>query len=66
MVRVQEDERLRLHVEAHGAGKWSEIARILRPRTDNQCWRRWKSLNSGTEVANYRKSVHKKKKVAKR
>lgn len=58
----EEDEKLRQHVEAHGAGKWAEIARILRPRTDNQCWRRWKSLNSGVEVANYRKSVHKKKK----
>jgi myb proto-oncogene protein len=60
---AQEDEKLRQHVEAFGAGKWSEIAKILHPRTDNQCWRRWKSINVGAELDNYRRIVHKKRKV---
>lgn len=32
-------------VSTHGAGKWSWIASQMAPRTDNQCWRRWKTLS---------------------
>lgn len=41
----EEDEKLQSLVQEHGTGKWSKIAEFLSPRTDNQCWRRWKLLH---------------------
>ncbi|KAK2960184.1 putative snRNA-activating protein complex subunit 4 [Blattamonas nauphoetae] len=40
----EEDQRLLQVVEQVGVGKWSEIASIMRNRTDSQCWKRWKAL----------------------
>ncbi|KAJ1963921.1 hypothetical protein GGI12_001747 [Dipsacomyces acuminosporus] len=40
-----EDERLIDLVNRVGIGKWSYVADKLGGRTDNQCWRHWRSLN---------------------
>lgn len=43
----EEDRALLSAVRRHGQGHWSLIARTYLPRrTDNQCWRRWKKLQS--------------------
>lgn len=57
----EEDELLKKTIEEKGAGKWSQIAEILYPRTDNQCWRRWKVLNI-EQAKKYRKTILKKEK----
>lgn len=41
----EEDQRLIEAVRQCEKGKWSKVAALCFPRTDNQCWRRWKSLN---------------------
>lgn len=41
----QEDEKLKKAVEMHGLGKWSQVAKCVGGRTDNQCWRRWKIIH---------------------
>jgi hypothetical protein len=56
----EEDERLRRAIAEYGLGKWSKIAEICKPRTDNQCWRRWKVLNSEKEVKEYKKNLMKR------
>jgi hypothetical protein len=43
----EEDEILRLAVEQYGKGKWSLVAAKLPTRTDNQCRRRWMSMQTG-------------------
>ena len=43
---VEEDEKLEAIVSTLGLGKWSQVAAEMTSRTDNQCWRRWKSLHS--------------------
>ncbi|XVF53813.1 hypothetical protein PTKIN_Ptkin05aG0129100 [Pterospermum kingtungense] len=40
----EEDLRLEAAVEEHGYC-WSKIATCMLSRTDNQCWRRWKTLH---------------------
>ncbi|KAJ1665218.1 hypothetical protein IW140_003512 [Coemansia sp. RSA 1813] len=40
-----EDERLIEIVSRVGIGKWSYVADMLGSRTDNQCWRHWRSLH---------------------
>ena len=50
----EEDNKLILSIENRGKGKWAAIARDLYPRTDNQCWRRWKTLTTKSDVSNYR------------
>ncbi|KAJ2899323.1 hypothetical protein IWW38_001032 [Coemansia aciculifera] len=40
-----EDARLIAIVNRVGIGKWSYVADLLGNRTDNQCWRHWRSLN---------------------
>ncbi|KAJ2402030.1 hypothetical protein GGI23_000999 [Coemansia sp. RSA 2559] len=40
-----EDERLIALVSRVGIGKWSYVADMLGARTDNQCWRHWRSLH---------------------
>lgn len=60
----QEDERLKKAIEKVGLGKWSQVSQMLHPRTDNQCWRRWKMLNA-QDVEQYRRVIYKKKKVKK-
>lgn len=57
----EEDDLLKRTIEERGAGKWSQISEILYPRTDNQCWRRWKLLNQD-QAKKYRKSILKKEK----
>eukprot|EP01089_Gocevia_fonbrunei_P019137 TRINITY_DN6675_c0_g2_i3.p1 TRINITY_DN6675_c0_g2~~TRINITY_DN6675_c0_g2_i3.p1 ORF type:complete len:317 (+),score=95.79 TRINITY_DN6675_c0_g2_i3:144-953(+) len=57
----EEDVRLKDAIEKFGIGKWSQIANALHPRTDNQCWRRWKSLNV-EQVDDYRRTIYKKRK----
>eukprot|EP00300_Choanocystis_sp_HF-7_P014308 c18643_g1_i1.p1 GENE.c18643_g1_i1~~c18643_g1_i1.p1 ORF type:complete len:659 (+),score=113.20 c18643_g1_i1:117-2093(+) len=42
---AEEDERLLKAVDMLGEGKWSQISQLLAPRTDNQCWRRWKHIS---------------------
>uniref|UniRef100_A0A6B2L0H1 Uncharacterized protein n=1 Tax=Arcella intermedia TaxID=1963864 RepID=A0A6B2L0H1_9EUKA len=41
----EEDVKLQRAISQHGVGKWALVAKDLYPRTDNQCWRRWKSKN---------------------
>jgi hypothetical protein len=55
----EEDERLRHAISVCGVGRWSQISEMCKPRTDNQCWRRWKTLNSD-EVQEYKKKIQKK------
>ncbi|KAJ2724664.1 hypothetical protein GGI07_001816 [Coemansia sp. Benny D115] len=40
-----EDARLIAIVNRVGTGKWSYVADLLGGRTDNQCWRHWRSLH---------------------
>ncbi|KAK8521386.1 hypothetical protein V6N13_077494 [Hibiscus sabdariffa] len=40
----EEDSRLEAAIEEHGYC-WSKIAMCMSSRTDNQCWRRWKTLH---------------------
>ncbi|GMJ06617.1 hypothetical protein HRI_004330900 [Hibiscus trionum] len=40
----EEDSRLEAAIEEHGYC-WSKIATCMSSRTDNQCWRRWKTLH---------------------
>ena len=40
----REDKILINCVKSFGVGKWSQIAKQLKGRTDNQCTRRWKQL----------------------
>ena len=47
-------------VNHHGLGKWSQVAQMLAPRTDNQCWRRWKALHQD-ELEDYRQTIQKKR-----
>ncbi|KAJ2284808.1 hypothetical protein IWW55_007439, partial [Coemansia sp. RSA 2706] len=42
---ADEDERLIAIVNRVGIGKWSYVADLLGSRTDNQCWRHWRSLH---------------------
>lgn len=39
----EEDSKLKAAIEKYGYS-WSKVASCLSPRTDNQCWRRWKRL----------------------
>ncbi len=41
----EEDARLLEAVKQLGVGKWAAVAGLCAPRTDNQCWRRWKVLH---------------------
>ncbi|KAJ1677728.1 hypothetical protein EV182_005560, partial [Spiromyces aspiralis] len=41
----EEDQRLVEIVSRVGIGKWSYVADLLGGRTDNQCWRHWRSLH---------------------
>lgn len=41
---AEEDQRLEAATEKYGLHRWSAVAIDLSPRTDNQCWRRWKVL----------------------
>ncbi|XP_017973755.1 PREDICTED: myb-like protein L [Theobroma cacao] len=40
----EEDLRLEAAIEEHGY-YWSKVATCMPSRTDNQCWRRWKTLH---------------------
>ncbi|KAJ2609442.1 hypothetical protein H4S08_004047 [Coemansia sp. RSA 1365] len=42
---ADEDARLVAIVARVGIGKWSYVADLLGGRTDNQCWRHWRSLH---------------------
>ncbi|KAL6074235.1 Transcription factor MYB3R-1 [Balamuthia mandrillaris] len=57
----EEDEKLREAIAQHGLGKWSQVAQMMPMRTDNQCWRRWKTLNS-QDLVHYKRVIFKKKK----
>eukprot|EP01090_Pellita_catalonica_P003004 TRINITY_DN12636_c0_g1_i1.p1 TRINITY_DN12636_c0_g1~~TRINITY_DN12636_c0_g1_i1.p1 ORF type:complete len:452 (+),score=89.12 TRINITY_DN12636_c0_g1_i1:101-1357(+) len=56
----QEDEKLKSAIKKYGVGKWAQIAQLLYPRTDNQCWRRWKKLHVD-DVEMYRRSVKRRR-----
>ncbi|XP_004364221.2 hypothetical protein CAOG_03382 [Capsaspora owczarzaki ATCC 30864] len=58
----KEDENLATAVEQFGTGKWARIATEMAPRTDNQCWRRWKFLHHD-EMTQYRHERIQKKSV---
>eukprot|EP01028_Stygiella_incarcerata_P006349 TRINITY_DN2594_c0_g3_i1.p1 TRINITY_DN2594_c0_g3~~TRINITY_DN2594_c0_g3_i1.p1 ORF type:complete len:645 (+),score=149.41 TRINITY_DN2594_c0_g3_i1:62-1996(+) len=57
----EEDERLLNAVREHGVGNWSVIATFMKGRTDNQCWRRWKTLEGGDIVEEYMEAVFKRR-----
>eukprot|EP00250_Pteridium_aquilinum_P012177 c20550_g1_i1 orf=872-3616(-) len=42
---AEEDQKLETAIAKHGHHRWSTVATELSPRTDNQCWRRWKHLH---------------------
>ncbi|EFC50340.1 myb transcription factor [Naegleria gruberi] len=58
----EEDESLKRAIKDLGAGNWSKIAEVMHPRTDNQCWRRWRLISS-EEVSDYRKKIYKREKA---
>ncbi|KAG2387312.1 hypothetical protein C9374_001644 [Naegleria lovaniensis] len=58
----EEDESLKKAIKELGAGNWSKIAEVMYPRTDNQCWRRWRLISS-EEVPDYRKKILKREKA---
>jgi hypothetical protein len=55
----EEDEKLLDSVARHGLGKWALVAIDLYPRTDNQCWRRWKTGRKD-QLSAYRRTIKKK------
>jgi len=55
-------KRLEEAVKLYGVGKWALVAKAMYPRTDNQCWRRWKAICAGEEVETYRENIRKKRK----
>lgn len=57
---LEEDELLKKAVEEYGVGKWSLVSTMVPNRTDNQCWRRWKTLHA-KEVKGYKQIVVKRK-----
>ena len=57
---MQENKKLDEAVQIYGLGKWSQVAQMLAPRTDNQCWRRWKAMHH-EELDGYRHTILKKR-----
>ena len=56
----EEDAKLREAVKVYGVGKWSDVAKVMFPRTDNQCWRRWR-FHSPEEMEGYRQVIFKRR-----
>jgi hypothetical protein len=56
----EEDEKLLQLVAELGNGKWATISKQIEGRTDNQCWRRWRQLNTGTAFIRRSKKRQKK------
>ncbi|XP_002967686.2 myb-like protein L isoform X1 [Selaginella moellendorffii] len=56
----EEDEKLEEAVEKFGMHKWSSVAEVMSPRTDNQCWRRWMALHPESKESFHREVVLKK------
>lgn len=57
-----EDQKLLEMVELHGTGNWSKISQeIGRTRTDNQLWRRWKTISKKRTRPAKKKTTKKKK-----
>lgn len=52
----EEDRRLLEIVDRVGVGRWTDIAKQLGNRTDNQCWRRWKFLRK-EDVEEYKRRI---------
>eukprot|EP01117_Protostelium_nocturnum_P002743 TRINITY_DN1363_c0_g2_i1.p1 TRINITY_DN1363_c0_g2~~TRINITY_DN1363_c0_g2_i1.p1 ORF type:complete len:624 (-),score=246.38 TRINITY_DN1363_c0_g2_i1:99-1970(-) len=59
---AEEEARLRESVAKHGVGKWSLVSNDLSPRTDNQCWRKWKMMDQ-EQSKEYQISLIKKKRA---
>jgi hypothetical protein len=51
-----EDAKLLAYVRAKGIRnlKWTEAAKLLTPRTDNQVWRRWQRIGPPEQVRQYK------------
>lgn len=60
----EEDAKLLASIQRHGLGNWCLVAKDLAPRTDNQCWRRWKQLAGEANVNAYRFSARQRKALA--
>ncbi len=58
----EEDQKLLDSVARHGLGKWALVAIDLYPRTDNQCWRRWKTGRKD-QLSAYRRTIKKKEQL---
>lgn len=58
----EEDKRLLALTEQLGQGNWTKVAAQMHPRTDNQCWRRWKKVANQSTLSTYRKNVNLKRK----
>jgi hypothetical protein len=56
----EEDDKLKQAIQVHGLGKWAAVAQLLYPRTDNQCWRRWKALHAD-QAEDYKQSIKKRR-----
>jgi hypothetical protein len=56
---AEEDLKLKGLVAKHGTSKWASVSAEMGSRTDNQCWRRWKSLNVDQYLTNARSSKRK-------
>ncbi|GAM19922.1 hypothetical protein SAMD00019534_030970 [Acytostelium subglobosum LB1] len=60
----EEDAKLKTIVDRLGMGKWAQVAKEMVCRTDNQCWRRWKTLNSKSPLLQeYQELINKKKQM---
>jgi len=56
----EEDDKL-LKCAQEFDRKWSDVAKVMAPRTDNQCWRRWKGLEQ--QMSPYREYSLRRRKV---
>jgi hypothetical protein len=60
---TEEDNELLRLTQLYGVGSWTKIAKAMAPRTDNQCWRRWKKLSDKPVVDGYKKQLEIKRSV---
>jgi hypothetical protein len=52
----KEDQKLLEIIDKVGVGHWTDVAKMMGSRTDNQCWRRWKVLRRD-DVEEYRQRI---------
>ncbi len=58
-----EDEELLKATAELGVGNWNKVAQRMAPRTDNQCWRRWKQISDEKSMETRAKELRVKRLV---